>query len=388
MKLLLLINEDTYFLSHRLALALAAKAQGFRVQIATHVESRADEIRSYGFELFPMAIRRGQGSLRSEVAALLELVDLYRREKPDIVHHVSVKHAVVGTLAARIAGVSRVVNAVTGLGHVFTHDSAKTRILRCMVKIALRYGMPRSQTRVIVQNADDQRFLVQAGIVHPSQTVLIRGSGVDLAQYSPTPEPPEPITILLGARMLWDKGVGEFVEAARIIRRSDRSTRFVLAGEPDPANPLSIDSSQLRQWESQGIVEWKGYCTNMASELRKSHIVVLPSYREGLPKVLLEAAACGRPLIATDVPGCREIVRNGENGYLIPLGNSVRLADAICRLRDNANGRRAMGGRSREIVAGEFSADIVVSRTMQLYRLLLTSNSKEVMSLESEASHS
>ena len=370
-RLLYLVTEDWYFCSHRLPVARAARDAGAEVVVATRVTAHGEAIRAEGFRLVPLAWRRGSHAPLAELRAIAEIVRLYRRERPDLVHHVALKPVIYGSLAAALAGVPHVVNALTGLGALFIGSSARTRLLGALARAALRPLLNRAGGRVILQNADDRLLLEERGLLRHDRVALIRGSGVDTARFTPTPEPDGPPVAVLVARMLRDKGVGEFVEAARLLKARGVAVRMQLAGPTDPDNPASIDEATLRQWHAEGILEWLGPVTDMPSLWARSHIAVLPSYREGLPKALLEAAACGRPMIATDVPGCREIVRADDTGLLVPARDAAALADAIARLAGDAALRRRLGARARAVAEAEFSEDVVVRETLALYRGLL-----------------
>lgn len=365
-KLLYFVTEDWYFCSHRLPLAVAAHEAGFDVTVVTRVRDHGEVIRQAGLGLisFDMS-RRGMNPFR-ELGALVRLAALYRREKPDLVHHVAMKPVLYGTLAASLAGVPRVVNALAGMGWLFTSANLKARLIKPLVRLAFRILL--RSTNVIVQNPDDVALMagLSLGNVH-----LVRGAGVDTRLFRPAPPPAGDPVVMLASRMLWDKGVGEFVEAARMLQRMGVSARFVLVGERDPANPSAIPESRLREWEAEGVVEWWGRREDMAEVFHQTQVVCLPSYREGLPKVLLEAAASGLPLVATDAPGCREIVRNDENGLLVPVRDARALAEALRRVIEDPALRRRMGERGRQIAVAEFSIEQVVEETLKVYRGLL-----------------
>ena len=369
-KLLFLVTEDWYFCSHRLPLARAAKAAGYEVVVATRIGRHADAISGEGFKLIPIGLRRRSHNPLRELAAILEIAGIYRRERPDLVHHVALKPVLYGSLAARLARVPAVVNALAGLGFVFASASLRARLLRPWVVGALRLLLDADGARLIVQNPDDRRMLVDHGVVAAARVRLIRGSGVDIRRFAPTPEPVGTPLVMLPGRLLWDKGVGEFVAAARLLKERGVAARFVLVGDGDPENPAAIPDEVLQAWRQDGVVECWGRREDMPEVLGSSHIVCLPSYREGLPKALLEAAACGRPIVATDVPGCREIVIDGSNGLLVPPRDAPALAAAIVRLLAQAKLRAEMGRRGRELVELEFSEEIVVAQTLAVYREL------------------
>jgi glycosyltransferase involved in cell wall biosynthesis len=296
---------------------------------------------------------------------------LYRKEKPDLVHHVAMKPMLYGSLAARFLGVPRVVNALAGLGYVFTSDQPKAHLLRPVIGSAFRALLNNRRTLLILQNKDDQAMWIRKRFINEERIRLIRGSGVDTAVFYPTQELAGIPVVMLASRMLWDKGIKEFVEAARQLKTRGVDARFVLVGDTDIHNPSAISNEQLANWHSEGVIEWWGQRDNMPAVLEQANIVCLPSHREGLPKVLLEAASCGRSIVTTDVPGCREIVRNGENGLLVPVNSTVKLADALRLLIANPLLRQQMGTRGREIAVSEFAVEKVVAETMAVYEELL-----------------
>ncbi|OPY07490.1 MAG: N,N'-diacetylbacillosaminyl-diphospho-undecaprenol alpha-1,3-N-acetylgalactosaminyltransferase [Syntrophaceae bacterium PtaB.Bin095] len=328
-------------------------------------------IRRAGIRLIPFDLSRKGMNPASELAVLARLVALYRKEKPDIVHQVAMKPVLYGSLAARLSGVSRVVNALAGLGYIFTSDQPKARFLRPVIGSAFRGLLNSRRSRLILQNQDDRAKFIRKRFISEKRIRLIRGSGVDTAVFVPTPEPPGVPVVILPSRMLWDKGVREFVDAAGQLKKRGISARFVLVGDADPHNPSAIPTEQLTAWHAEGAVEWWGRRDDMPAVFEQSHIVCLPSYREGLPKVLLEAASCGRPIVTTDTPGCRDVVRQGENGLLVPVRGTAELADALQLLIEQPELRKKMGCKGREIVVSEFALEKVVAKTMNIYRELL-----------------
>ena len=368
--LLYLVTEDWYFWSHRLPIARAARAAGWEVMVATRVAKHGERIRREGFRLVPIGLRRRSLAPWREAAAIAELLRLYRRERPDLVHHVAMKPVLYGSLAAALAGVPAVVNALAGMGYVFTSSGVKARLLRPLIRTAFRWLLDRPNSRLILQNPDDIAVMTE-GTVAAERVALIRGSGVDTQLFTPREEPEGTPVAVMVSRMLWDKGVGELVEAARLLRRREVPLRVVLVGPPDPDNPASIPERQLSDWEASGDVAWWGERSDIAEIWAKGQIAVLPSHREGLPKSLLEAAACGRPMVATDVSGCREIVRDGVTGLLVPPGDAGALADALERLARDPGLRRRLGAAARDLVEREFSEEAVVAQTLALYRSLV-----------------
>ncbi len=370
-KLLYFITEDWVFCSHRLPLALAAKDAGYDVAVVTNVNRHGEAIRQAGIRLIPFNLSRRSMNPLSESAVIARLTTLYRKEKPDIVHHVAIKPVLYGSLAARLSGVSHVVNALTGMGYVFTSDEPTARLLRPAISSSLKKLLNSSKSILILQNKDDRSMFIRKRFICEERIRLIRGSGVDTAVFFPTPEPADIPVVMLASRMLRDKGIIEFVEAVRQLKARGVNARFILVGDTDLHNPSAIQKKQLTAWQEEGIVEWWGQRNDMQTVLAQSHIICLPSYREGLPKVLLEAASCGRPIVTTNTNGCREIVRNGENGLLVPIRSTVELANAIQNLIENKELRQNMGERGRKIVVSEFAVEKVISETMAVYEELL-----------------
>jgi len=376
--LLFLVTEDWYFVSHRFSLAKAAKAAGYEIVVVTQVSRYADDIRAEGFRLIPIVFPRSIRRPWRDIRTLISIFRIYREIKPDIIHHVALKPVVYGSLMALFirrnsAGSTSpvIINAMTGLGFVFTSQSLFARTMRILVIPLLRFLLRRKNSHVILQNRDDMEMLISGGFLNPEQVSLIRGSGVNTEKFKPHPEPDGMPIVLLVARMLHDKGVDEFVDAARQLRKDGIQARFVLVGGIDTENPSGIPAGTLVNWQKQGVIEWWGRRDNMPEVYHQAHVVCLPSYREGLPKVLLEAAACGRPIVATDVPGCREVVIDGENGLLVPVKDVDALADALKKLIEHPEMRKQMGAKGRALVEREFSEGKIVRETLQLYGRLL-----------------
>ncbi len=370
-KILYLVTEDWYFCSHRLGLARAARDQGAEVVVATRAGEEAERIEAEGFRLVPLDWRRGGANPLGELVSLAAVFRIYRRERPDLVHHVAIKPVLIGGLAAALAGVPAVVQALTGLGYLFIDGRSRAGVLGRLVRSLLGWVLNRPNAQVIVQNPDDADLLRRLRLIRHDRVALIAGSGVDTVALGPLPEPDGvPVAAFIG-RMLADKGVAELVGAARLLADRGVRLRVRLVGPPDPHNPASIPEATLDAWRDSGAVEWAGAETDIAAVWRRAHIAVLPSYREGLPKALLEAAACGRPLVATDVPGCREVVRDEETGLLVPARGVVPLADALQRLAGDGALRQRLGANARRLVETRFAEPEVVDQTLGLYRRLL-----------------
>jgi glycosyltransferase involved in cell wall biosynthesis len=371
-KLLFVGNDVRYFILHRLALAESAVREGYEVHAALPAGGGMDRIRAAGIQIHQVPLKRGGIHLRWDVAIGIALYRLYRNLRPDIVHLHTIKPVIYGGLMARLARQPVVVCGITGLGYMFVAKGFWGAILRWLASAAYRISLRQVRSCVIFQNDDDRKMFVSKGISDVAGSVVIKGSGVDLGKYYAKGEPAGMFTIMLVSRMLWDKGIGEFVEASQLLRKRGVEVKCVLVGDVDEANPGSLSREQLRQWHETGMVEWWGWIEDVASVYESAHVVCLPSrYGEGVPRSLIEAAACGKPIVTTDAPGCREIVRDGENGYLVPRGDAIALADALERLLSNENLRKAMGERSRRIAETEFSSERVIQETLNVYRNLL-----------------
>jgi len=366
MKVLLFANTDWYLYNFRLAQVLALRERGDEVVLVSPDGPYGRRMQDLGIRWLPFPLARRSLNLLAGVQTVIRLLRLYRQEKPDLVHHFTVKCVLYGSLACHVLGIRSVVNSVTGLGYVFM-EGGKARIwLRGFIK--LFYRLVLQNTWVIFQNPDDRSAFLESRLVDPKRVALIRGSGVDIQHFTPRPEPPNIPLVVLPGRMLWDKGVGEYVKAARMLKAEGLRARFALVGDSDNQNPASVYASQLRSWEKEGVIEWWGWKEDMDDVYAQAAIICLPSYREGVPKTLIEAAACGRPIVTSDVPGCREVVRHGKNGLLVPPRDIDALAKALKDLLQRPNERSEMGMCGRTIAEKEFSMELVISQTFAVYR--------------------
>ena len=372
-RLMFLVTEDWYFWSHRLPMAQAAAAAGYDVHVATRVDRHGGLIEAAGFAVHPLAWRRSRNDPASVVRQVREVAALFRRTRPDIVHNVSLKPVLVGGLAARLTGVPAVVHGINGLGTAFTATGWGARARRFVITRLLRGvfgGEPR--TVAVVQNDHDRQVLQDQRIVSADRIRVIRGSGVDPDQFQVLPEPAGPVTVAYVGRMLRNKGVDVVVEAVQEVRRRGVDLRLLLAGKPDPDNPTSFDEDTVRRWAGLPGVEWLGHVEDVRRVWARAHIAVLMSVGgEGVPKSLLEAAACGRPVVASRVPGCTDITRDGESGVTVPVGDVRALADALVHLAGDAALRVRYGESARSLAAMGFSADEVGRRMVECYRSLL-----------------
>lgn len=372
MHIAFVLNDAPFFLSHRRALAQALIERGIRTSlIAPAHADAATLLRDIGVEFHPWDVSRRGTHPWHEVRSIIALIRLLRRLKPDLIHNVTQKPVLYGSMAARLAGEPFVVNAISGLGFAFTEGSGGGGQLGRLMLAMHRRCHKSPRTRTVFQNPDDLDTFVSREIVPCTQARLIKGSGVDPAVYRPSDVLNTAPVVLLPARMLADKGIGEAVAAAHQLRSVGIAINLELAGCVDPGNPAAIPEQQLRTWHSEGGCTWLGNVGDMIAQLQRARICCLPSYREGLPKALIEAASCGLPIVTCDVPGCREIVRHGDNGLLVPPRDPRALATALKTLLDDYDLCVGMGQRGRERVIAEFSLDRVVRQHMEIYRELL-----------------
>jgi len=374
-KLLFVVNVDWFFMSHRLPIALEAIRQGYEVHIATALTDKLTVLQSHGLVVHPLSLDRSREGLWAIGKTFLQIFNVCKLVKPDVVHFVTIKPVLLGGLAARMARVPAVVSAVSGLGFVFLAEGIMAVIRRWLVKNLYRVALGHSNLRVIFQNSDDLSYLARLVKLPKKKVSMIRGSGADLSQYCVAPLPKGAPVVLLPARLLVDKGVREFVQSAKILRQrglSEQDVRFVIVGRPDPANPHSLHQDELARWTKEGIVELWGHRTDMPQVMAAAKIVVLPSYYgEGLPKVLIEAAACGRVVVTTDHPGCRDAIEPGVTGVLVPVRDAVALANAIHELLSDPAKCAIMGQAGRELAVSAFDERQVVSAHLNIYQELM-----------------
>jgi glycosyltransferase involved in cell wall biosynthesis len=369
-RLLYVVTEDWFFLSHRLPMARAAQAAGFEVHVATNVADGAAAIAREGFVLHPVRFARGRLSPLATLATVRALRELHRRIAPDLVHHVALQATILGSLAALGLPVARV-NAITGLGYSFISESKKARIVRTVIGTLLRFLVDRRRNVALVQNPDDRALLLGLGIA-AERIALVPGSGVDVARLQPMPEPAGAITLGFVGRLLDDKGIRVLVAAQRLLRAKGLAVELLIAGTPDPANPASVSQAEAEAWGRESGITWLGHVDDIATVWARAHIAVLPSRREGLPKSLLEAAACGRPMVATDVPGCREIAIAWQTGLLVAPDAPGALAGAIEMLAQTPELRARFGRAARRLAEERFAADAIGRAVVALYARLLT----------------
>ena len=366
-KLLFVVTEDWYFVSHRLGLAVDALRKGYEVGVVTKINHDRELIESNGIKVFPIDFCRGRMNPLCEIRVFVELARYVRCERPDIIHHVGLKPVIYGGLVSSIAKVSLVINAVSGLGSVFSEGRGWIVRLRRLMRATLKYTLRSDNASVIVQNADDRDALIAWNVVASDKIDLVAGAGVDVERFCVRDEAAGLPRIVLASRMLWEKGIADFVGAAKLLRDRGEKARFILVGESDRGSYAGIADEQLAGWVEAGVVEWLGRRADMPEILGGAAIVCLPSYYgEGIPKVLLEAAACGKPIVTTDMPGCREVVKHGVNGLLVQVRAPQELADALQKLLDDKGRRVRMGLEGRRLAEEKFSARLINSRVLDI----------------------
>ncbi len=369
-RILYVVTEDWYFLSHRLPMARAAQNAGYEVHVATRLKDGKAAIEREGFVPHALSWSRGSLSPAGSLSAILELRRLLRELKPDILHNISLKPVLLGTTASLGLAATAIVNSVTGLGTLFIGEARVSGLARKGVRFALSRLLRRKRSRTVVQNPDDRAFVVDLGVA-PDNVVLIPGSGVDTKLLTPLPEPPPPITAAYVGRMLADKGVLTLIDAFSRLGKRGVSLQLLLAGDCDKENPGSLAPEQLREFASLYGIHWLGHVADIRDVWVRAHFAVLASRREGLPKSLLEAAACGRAMVATDAPGCREIAIQGKTALIVPVDDAAALADAMAKLAGDAKMRQKFAARARALVESKFSAEAIGRQTVALYDSLI-----------------
>lgn len=372
-KVVLFANTDWYLYNFRRSLAVAARDAGYEVVLVSPDGPYGPKLEKMGFRWLAVPMDRRSLNPVRETRLIGHLAGLFRRERADLVHGFTIKCAVYGSLAARLAGVRCRVNAVAGMGYVFTSEEWKARLLRPVVRHALRAALGGNGAQLILQNPDDVDLFVRTRLVAKDKIRLIQGSGVDCDRFRPPhgARADRPFTVLLASRLLWDKGVADYVQAAREIRQQNRAVRFLLAGMPDPGNPASVPINMVGAWGAEGLIEWLGQVEDMPTLLSDVDVVVLPSYREGLPRTLIEAAACGLPSIGTDVPGCRHVIVHEHTGMLVPPRDPLELARAIALLQDEPVLAERLGRAARQRALAQFDDRRINQQTLAVYRELL-----------------
>jgi len=372
-KILLFANTDWYLYNFRILLAEALKENGDEVILLSPPGEYVARLQEKGFQWVSFDLSRRGINPFTEISSIIRLVHVYQDIRPDLVHHHTIKCVLYGSLAAKLTKIPAIVNSITGRGFIFSSKKPLAFLLRPIVKIIYKVAFQSSRLRVIFENQTDLSYFISNKIISESKTSLIPGVGVDLKRFSPSPEPNAVPIVLLATRLLWDKGVGVFVEAAKLIRPQIENVRFVLVGDTDKGNPSSIDTDVLQKWQEDQLIEWWGWKSDMPSIYKESTIVSFPTmYGEGIPTVLLEAAACSRAIVATDVPGCREVVKHGVTGLLVPPKDAQALAGALKQLLENKHLRQSMGEKGRQLIVERFSSQQINQQTLAVYQKLLS----------------
>ena len=372
-KLLFIVNVDWFFISHRFPIALKAMEEGYEVHLLCAITDKSEYLENMGLIVHPFSFSRSGKNIFNELACAFGLYKQIKSIKPDLVHLVTIKPVLYGGIATRMVKVQGVVSAISGLGFLFVKRAGlRVRLIRNGVFFLYPMAMGHPNQCVIFQNPTDMNALIAAGGVQKDKTRMIRGSGVDLQDYPVLPEPDGVPVIVMASRLLKDKGVHEFVEAARIVKSKGIKARFQLIGEPDSENPESVTAEAVQSWQDEGVVECLGFRPDIADLFAQAHIVILPSYYgEGLPRVLIEAAACGRAVITTNMPGCRDAIEPDVSGLLVPARDAKALAQAMERLIEDDALRQQMGRKGRDLAEHEFGIDKVVATHLAIYHELM-----------------
>ncbi|WLE98246.1 MAG: glycosyltransferase family 4 protein [Candidatus Electrothrix communis] len=371
MKIIFFANTDWYLYNFRLDLARSLHKQGAEVVMMSPPGEYGPRIENEGFRWIPLPMNRRSLNPFREVRLLQYICSIYKKEQPDVVHNFTIKSVIYGALAAQAVGIQNRIHAVTGLGHVFISQSMRARILRPLVKGLLRQALRGKGSHLILQNPDDRALFLKHNLIGPEHIHLIRGSGVDTERFAPVQKVRQgKFRVLLAARLLWEKGIREYVEAAELLIHRSDELEFLLAGVADLGNPSAVPEQNIRRWQKSGMLTVLGHVENMQQLMTEVDLMVLPSWREGIPRGLLEAASMALPIITTDAPGCREIVENEKNGFLVPVGDAVALAEKIEYLLDHPETCLHFGTAGREKVCKEFDQEIVFRQTWEVYRSL------------------
>ncbi len=367
MKIALVANTDWYLFGYRKPLAAELMKQGHTVVLLSPRGEYAERLIAEGYTWQELAFSRKGTNPFQGLLDIFGFWSAYRSERFDVVHHFTIKAVIYGSVVAKLLSVPIIVNSITGLGSVFTSTKPSLQLIKKLVIVLYRIAL--RNTKVIFQNSSDMKYMTETGLVERRNAFMVRGSGVDTDSFTYEPEPSGLPVVLLVSRMLWEKGIQEFVDAARLLNKPEILAKFVLVGAPDSGNPSSIPEDQLRAWSESGDVAWVGWSDDMPTTIRESAIVCFPTYYgEGLPKVLLEAGAAGRPVVTTDIAACREIIQHEVNGLLVPPRDIPALTEALRRLILDAGLRLRLGKAAREIVTAEFTVEKINKQTIELYK--------------------
>jgi len=370
MKVLFLVNCSDFFMSHFVRLAISIKDSGHRVCIAAGNDFQKEKIQSLGFEFQEVSLSRSGKNILEEMSSIISIYRLYNSYQPDLVHMFTIKPIIYGGIVGKLSKwvpSERMVASVTGLGSSSMSKKISGKILWKVLSLTYKYVFSSDAMNVIFENTDDRHLFVKNRIVQEGNSFIVNGAGIDIHEFSPSPIKFDRVTVILVARYLKDKGIQEYIDAGRILKESKVDVDLLLVGAVDPLNPSSMTQNEIDFADSMGYIKNLGYRTDIALYYQKSHIACLPSYREGLPKSLIEATACGLPIITTDVPGCRQVVTHSKNGLLVPVKNVVALADAIKNLATNKNKVTDMGIEGRIIAEKIYSYESVIASFFEIY---------------------
>jgi glycosyltransferase involved in cell wall biosynthesis len=375
-KILFIVNVDWFFVSHRLPIALKAIDEGYEVHLACSFTDKKQELTDYGIHTHDIKFSRSGNGLLNELNTLISIRVLVKKIQPDLVHSITIKPVIYSGIVIRsLIKKPAFVAAISGLGYVFSADNLRAKFTKLLVSFLYRFALSHRNKIIIFQNNSDENILTDVAKINIEQKVLIRGSGADLERYSFYNDPDcSTIKVVMACRLLKEKGVYEFVDAAKLLRQKGVDVEFILIGSPDPDNPNSVSASEIENWHNTGVINALGHRNDIHQIFAESHIVTLPSYYgEGVPKVLIEAAACGRPIVTTDNPGCRDAVLSSITGLLVPIRNAKALAEAIQSLVEDKALRITMGSKARAFAEQEFDVKSVVNKHMDIYSSLLRS---------------
>ncbi len=372
-KMLFLVNVDWFFISHRLPIALKAIESGYEVHIACDITAKGEYLKNLGLKVHPLPFSRSGKNIFNEFKTLFAIYNVFRKVKPDLVHAVTIKPVLYGGIISRVCNIPAFVGAISGLGLVFVANDFKSKVTRVFVKALYKLSFRHKNMKAIFQNKVDKGTLIDIGIINNKNTLLIKGSGADLTEYTYSVEPNGVPTVIMAARLLKEKGVVEFISMARTLKAKGVAANFVLVGEPDYGNPNSFTVNDLELWKKENVIDLVGFSNEIPKLFSQAHVVVLPSYYgEGLPKVLIEAAACGRPIVTTNNAGCKEAVIDNDTGFIVPIKDVSALTAAVLKLVENKELRMKMGLAARVFAEQEFDVKNVVNKHIDLYKELLT----------------
>lgn len=369
-KILLVANTDWYLFRFRLLLAQHLRSQGMEVVFVSPKGQYVEKIKENGFRWAEWYVGRQTINPFGELKSILSLISILKKEQPSLIHLHTIKPVLYGSFAARFVKLTSIVRSITGRGYVFLGNDLRAKFLRPLVKVIYRLMLNVDFGATIFENQTDRQFFLDESLIHPNRSHVVEGVGVDTDYYSPLPEPEGALSVLLAGRLLWDKGIGVFVEAARQLKQK-MDVRCILVGETDPGNPASIEPTVVQQWVSEGVVEWWGWQTDMRTVFSSCHLVALPSMGEGIPTILLEAASSARAIVATNVPGCRDVVQDGVNGLLVPPNDANALASALAMLLLDPLLRSKMSKQARLLAEQRFASKHIITQTQKLYLELL-----------------